>query len=265
VTQYHLPPGYQPYAGAHVHPAPQRRNGMGTTGLVLGIIALALSWIPIVGVLCFVFGVFGLIFGSIGISRAARGLADNKSAAVAGVVTSGLAIVVRLAIYTAIAVSTQFSAGAVTPSPSGARVPAAPPPPQSQSQSRPQPESTVFRAGETAETGGFVVTVNALQPQRSSPAEGSRPLLCSLVTLSNSSGEEKPFIGRADWKLDDPRRVLHAPSQFGDNLLDFGMLPPGDEVTGNICFEDPGHSGTYVIIYDNHRPDLTTASWTSSR
>jgi hypothetical protein len=228
---------------------------MGTTGLVLGIIGLALSWIPIVGVLSFVFGILGLIFGSIGISRAARGLADNKSAAIAGVVTSGLAIVVRLGIYTVIAMSAQFSAGQVTPSPSGAGVPAAPP----------QPQRTAFQAGETTETGGYVVTVNPLRPQRSSPAEGSRPLLCSMVTLSNSSGEEKPFVGRADWKLDDPRRVLHAPSQFGDNLLDFGMLPPGGEVTGNVCFEDPGHSGTYVIIYDNHRPDLTTVHWTSSR
>jgi hypothetical protein len=248
VTHYHPRQPYPPHGAVR-----ERRNGMGTTALVLGIVALALSWVPIVGVLCFVFGLLGLIFGSIGIARAGRGLADNMSSSIAGVVTSVLAIVVRLAIYTAMAVSAQSGTAPVSPlAAPGAGAPAAP------HQGR-----TEFRAGESGATGGWVVTVNALQPQRESPSRP--PLLCSTVTLSNTSGEERPFIGGADWKIDDPQRVLHAPTPVGDNVLGFGMLPPGGEVSGNICFEDPGLSGTYVIIYDNRGPDSTPLSWTVSR
>ena len=56
--------------------APQ--NGMGTAALILGIVGLLLFG-------C-IFGVLAIIFGSIGISRANAGLANNKGVAIAGLI-----------------------------------------------------------------------------------------------------------------------------------------------------------------------------------
>ena len=64
-------------------PAPQ--NGFGTAAMVLGIAALALmfcTW----GVAGIVLGVLALIFGLLGKGRVARGEANNRGQALAGII-----------------------------------------------------------------------------------------------------------------------------------------------------------------------------------
>jgi hypothetical protein len=65
-------------------------NGMGTAGLVLGIIGLVLSWVPAWGLLL---GVLAATFGAIGYSKARRGMATNSGSAIAGLVMGILATV----------------------------------------------------------------------------------------------------------------------------------------------------------------------------
>lgn len=80
-------------------PGEQRsRNGMGIAALVLGIVALVLSWTIIGGVLL---GLLALIFGLIGRSRAKRGEATNGGVSVAGVVLGivGLLVSVGLVLF----------------------------------------------------------------------------------------------------------------------------------------------------------------------
>ena len=60
------------------------RNGMGTAGLVLGIVAIVLSWTVVGGI---VLGILAVIFGSIGRGRVKRGEADNRRSANAGIIT----------------------------------------------------------------------------------------------------------------------------------------------------------------------------------
>ena len=68
------------------------RNGMGTAGLVLGILAilttLTLIFIPLAWILAGI----GLILALVGFSRANRGEASNKGIALAGIITSSAAI-----------------------------------------------------------------------------------------------------------------------------------------------------------------------------
>lgn len=52
---------------------------MGTAALVLGILGLLFSLI--VGFLGFILGVLAIIFGSVGVARANRGRASNKTMA----------------------------------------------------------------------------------------------------------------------------------------------------------------------------------------
>ena len=92
---YNSPPyGQSPYATPG-YPAPYppfgapRRNGLGTAGLVLGIIGVVFCWSP----LGFVLGVLAIIFGSVGLGRSKRGEASNRGAAMAGLILGILAIV----------------------------------------------------------------------------------------------------------------------------------------------------------------------------
>ena len=100
-TQPGPPPGQYPAGGypaggypAGGAPAARRRNGMGTTALVLGVVALTLVVLLLFSPLGAFLGLLAVLFGILGIIRANRGEADNRGQAVAGLVCGGLALVV---------------------------------------------------------------------------------------------------------------------------------------------------------------------------
>ena len=61
----------------------QRRNGLGTAGFVLALLAVIFSWIPVVNIILWI---LGLIFSLVGLRRAPRGLA------IAGIILALVAI-----------------------------------------------------------------------------------------------------------------------------------------------------------------------------
>ncbi|KUL40320.1 DUF4190 domain-containing protein [Streptomyces regalis] len=86
------PAGY-PQAPGYAMPL-QPSNGMGTTGLVLGIIGVVCSLTFFLWFFGVVLGILGIIFGAIGRSKAGRGEATNKGAATAGLVCGIVATVI---------------------------------------------------------------------------------------------------------------------------------------------------------------------------
>jgi uncharacterized iron-regulated membrane protein len=80
-----------------VPPSPPPRNGLGTAGLVLGIVGLVFAFIPIVGVIAWPLVIIGLILGVLGVLRANRGQATNRGGAIAGVACSALGLVICFA------------------------------------------------------------------------------------------------------------------------------------------------------------------------
>jgi hypothetical protein len=76
-------------------PAPQQQggNGLAVAGLVMGILALVLFWIPFLGILL---GLLGLIFGGVGIGRANK-VGKGKGMAIAGLVMGILGVLLGLA------------------------------------------------------------------------------------------------------------------------------------------------------------------------
>lgn len=70
----------------------QPRNGLGTAGMVLGIIAAAIGLIPFLGLMSFLIGPLAVILGAVGWTRTrgARRVADNPVASLFGV---GLGVV----------------------------------------------------------------------------------------------------------------------------------------------------------------------------
>ena len=98
-------PGYQPQPG---YPAARpRRNGMGTTALVIGVVALTLVLLLLFSPLGALLGLVAVLFGILGLMRANRGEADNRGQAVAGLVTGGIALL--LGIFFRISVGTWFA------------------------------------------------------------------------------------------------------------------------------------------------------------
>jgi hypothetical protein len=90
-----LPGQAQPMYQGYGYPYPmipaQLPKGMAITGMVLGIVGLLTALFYIGGVV----GIIGLIFSIIGLRAANRGRAAGRGMAIAGLVTSILAIVVN--------------------------------------------------------------------------------------------------------------------------------------------------------------------------
>jgi hypothetical protein len=78
-------------------PPTQKGSGLAVASMVLGIIALLLSWVPIINNLAAVIAVVGLGLGIPALIRARRRTAGGTGMAITGLVTSVLAIVVVIA------------------------------------------------------------------------------------------------------------------------------------------------------------------------
>jgi hypothetical protein len=90
----HAPqPGYDQPPPA---PVAAPKNGMGTAALVLGILAIVLAFIPILGFASWPLSILGVIFGLVGVRRVGKRRATNKGVAVSGFVLSliGLVLVI---------------------------------------------------------------------------------------------------------------------------------------------------------------------------
>lgn len=71
------------------YPLQPRSNGLAIASLVVGIIALVLSWIPLIGFISWLLAPAGLIMGFI-----ALGNPVSKGVAVGGLITSALALLI---------------------------------------------------------------------------------------------------------------------------------------------------------------------------
>jgi hypothetical protein len=87
--QQYGPPSYGPPSG----PPPKQGAGLAIASMVLGIIALLLSWIPIINNVAAIIAIVGLGLGIPALVRARRGTHNGTGLAITGLVTSLLAIV----------------------------------------------------------------------------------------------------------------------------------------------------------------------------
>lgn len=242
------------------NPAPAvaaKRSGMAVASLVLGIVAAALSWVPIVNNLAFLVGLVGLVLGIVAIVGCGRKGKSGKGLAIAGVVLGVVALVVVLATqsaYTA-AIDEAFQGGTV----------------QETSTASSSASSGGSAAGASRASGsddlavgasvtlrdGLVVSVDSVQTGLAkydgSPATGI------TVTYTNTSDKETSF-NPYDWKCQDADGAQRTQTYLGSgsNDLHSGSLAPGGTVTGNIYFEGEVVKALYYANMFNNKP---TASW----
>lgn len=83
---------------SHVVPAPQlSKSALGIAGFVLGVIALATSFLPIINNFSAVLAVVGLVLALAGTVACVKGRKSGKGLSVAGVVMNVIAFIVVLA------------------------------------------------------------------------------------------------------------------------------------------------------------------------
>lgn len=90
------PPQYGQQPGYFQQPAPAPQptpgiNGMGLTGLIIGIVGLLVCWIPWLGFAGLFIGFVGLIFGVLGI--ALQKYRFKRTLGIVGTIVSGLAFI----------------------------------------------------------------------------------------------------------------------------------------------------------------------------
>ena len=102
----------EPQAGERIPPPPAPPNGMALGSLVAGIAGLLVSIIPIIGLISWVLAPAGLVMGFLSLKKPTR-----KAMSIAGLVTSGLALIICIlwAVFLAAAVAN----GPVAPIPTG--------------------------------------------------------------------------------------------------------------------------------------------------
>src|SRR5690606_32783401 len=86
--------GEQPRQQQAVQTQAPPQNGLGVAALILGIVALALSWIPIVNYLALICGVLGVALAILAFLKVARGTSNNPVVAAIGLALSIVAIVI---------------------------------------------------------------------------------------------------------------------------------------------------------------------------
>jgi Domain of unknown function (DUF4190) len=84
-----------PPAPGYTFAAPMR-NGLGIAALACGIAGILLGQVPLLFLGSGALGVLAIVFGSIGIRRAARRVASNKTMAVTGLVTGVIAFALAI-------------------------------------------------------------------------------------------------------------------------------------------------------------------------
>lgn len=89
--------------GANASPTPSPQNGIGVAAMVLGIIALAVGWLPYLFVVGAIAAVLAIVFGWIGLRRA-RTTAGPTGPSVTGLITgvTGIAAVALGAVLTVV-------------------------------------------------------------------------------------------------------------------------------------------------------------------
>lgn len=91
-TQEQVQPQPPPQVINVIQQEAPKKNGLGTAGFVLAIIALFLGWIPFLG---WVMWFLGLLFSFIGVFKTPRGLA------IAGLIISLIGIILLLVVFAA--------------------------------------------------------------------------------------------------------------------------------------------------------------------
>ncbi len=119
------------------------------------------------------------------------------------------------------------------------------------------------KPGDEVQLSDWTTTAGALK-SRTDPGFGKQ--LCAPVTMLNRDESSQDY-NSFSWQLQSPSgdtkdlAISESNNAFGN-----GTLAPGGKKTGTLCWDNPGESGTYVVLWqpDQFSSDARGA-WVSKR
>ena len=210
------------------------KSGLGIAGFVLGIIALATSFLPIINNFSALLAVIGFVLALIGMIACVKGRKSGKGLSIAGVVMNVIAFVVVLAtqsMYSS-AIDDVFSGTSVAPQPANEQ-PATTAPASDEAADNSQ---TTAAGNSITLKNGLVLTVDGVVTGLQS--YDGKPITQVSVTYQNNGNSQASF-NPYDWKAEDAQGAQRSQAFYtdGDNELHSGTLAAGGTVSGNLYFE----------------------------
>ena len=229
----------------HAAAAPQlSKTGLGIAGFVLGIIALATSFLPIINNFSAVLAVVGFVLALIGTIACVKGRKSGKGLSIAGVAMNIIAFVVVLAtqsMYSS-AIDDAFSGTSVAPQPA-----------TEQSATTAPASDEAADSSQTTAAGNSITLKNGLMLTVDGVVTGlqnydGKPITQVSVTYQNNGNSQASF-NPYDWKAEDAQGAQRSQAFYtdGDNELHSGTLAAGGTVSGNLYFE----GDVVKVLYEN--------------
>lgn len=219
------------------------KTGLGIAGFVLGIIALATSFLPIINNFSAMLAVVGFVLALVGTIACVKGRKAGKGLSIAGVVMNVIAFIVVLAtqsMYSS-AIDDAFSGTSVAPQPA-AEQPATTAPAGDAADS----SQTAAAGNSITLKNGLVLTVDGVVTGLQS--YGGTPITQVSVTYQNNGNSQASF-NPYDWKAEDAQGAQRSQAFYadGENELHSGTLAAGGTVSGNLYFE----GDVVKVLYEN--------------
>ena len=192
--------------GPGPYPPPMQDNqgrGLALGGLIVGIVALVLCWVPVIGLVLSLVGL-GLAIAALVI--AVRRRTSAKGLAIAGTVVSGVALIAAIvvaAFLSAVITSISDSIESASPSASGTNPATSTPSTGTGSASATATAAELLPIGTAAEVGEYTVTVSSVQldataailgfSELNQPPDGQY-VLVTLDVVYNGNEESDPWL-----------------------------------------------------------------------
>ena len=270
------------YGGQGYPPPPglmqsNRGWGMALAGLILGIVALFLFWIPLISWLALILALIGLGLGIAALVTAVRQRTTAKGLSIAAVVVSGVALIAAIlgtVFWGALfgAVEDEVSSPSSTSAPSVTASPSSGP----SASSSATPSADLLPLGAAAEVGEYSVTVSNVQLDATDAILGFREfneapegqyVLVTLDVVYNGNEEGDPWLDlRANFVGSDSRQYDESTCTA---LLDrqgssVPTLENGGAAQYEVCMDVPAAAlpGQRVLVEETFGiTGRTEASW----
>lgn len=238
---------------------PRQENGLGTAGLVLGIIALVICLIPVLGLFGAPLALIGIGISIPAMLRARSGRASNSGPALAGLILSGIALLAAIA-WLALGVfaanNVQQNVGAPVTGTSGAATKAG---------DRPVKLGTTVAIDDFLGQGKATVSVDKFTTKATSnnrfvtPGKGNR-FVAAHVAVKNTGKKtytNMSWVGAKVYTRQGQAYPATLQAESGDGrALPVNIdLKPGGKVDGWIMFEVPTDAKVTSVVFDE-------AEWT---
>ena len=235
------------------------RSVAAIVGLVLGILAVVLSWMPIINNFAFVLGGIGLVFAVVGMVGVVRGKKAGKALAIA-------ALVVNIASLAVVLGTQSMYSSALDDAANGPDVTATDAA-QAAGDDADRGDAADTDAVSTQDLGvgssvtfedGVTLTLDSVEPGLTN-YDGS-PVIGIHVTYVNNGDAEFDY-NSYNWKGRDAQGAATDPVYYSEAVdeLSYGTLAAGGTVSGSVYFEGDSVSALYYASIIAGSP---AASWT---